>query len=121
MMPKTPLQVTHKVPGRGVVAALDELWHREGALTAADLRKLTVVAQAVQDAYNALDNLTMICVEEVEDLENRGAQDPSKATRVVQARQALGRFEDLSMERGDPEQIDVATLGEVAEQEGPRP
>jgi len=120
MHPQTPNQVTQKVPKNGVITALDEIWHREGPLTAADLRSLTTISQAVSDLYDALDRLSMISAEEVEDLENQGAQDPSKATRVVQARQALARFNDLALERVDPESIDVARLDDVVD-EGPHP
>lgn len=115
MTPQTPKQVTPNAPGNGVIAALDDLFHREGPLTAADLRRLTQISQSVSDLYHALDNLTMICVEDVEELENIGAEAPAKATRVVQARQALSRFDDLTIERLDPESIDVARLDDVVE------
>lgn len=115
MTPQTPTQVTPNVPNNGVIKALDDIWHRDGPLTAADLRSLTQISQVVSDLYTALDNLTVMCADEVEDLENTGAQDPAKATRVVQARQALTRFDDLMIERVDPETIDVARLDDAVD------
>ncbi len=120
-MPQTPKHATSIAPANGVILALDRIWHREGPLTAADLRDLNAISQAVSDMREALDMLSGICTEEVEDLENHGAQDPSKATRVVQARQALTRFDDLTLERIDPESIDVARLGEEADGPNPAP
>lgn len=117
---QTPKQVTPNPPGNGVIKVIDEIWHREGPLMAADLRNLTAVSQTVSDLYEALDHLTMLSAEEVEDLENQGAQDPAKATRVVQARQALARFNDFTIERVDPESIDVARLDDVVDSLGSR-
>ena len=127
MTPQTPKQVTPHTPRNGVIAALDEIWHREGPLTAADLRTLTTVSQSVSDLYDALDRLSMLNTEEVDELENQtpAAQDPAKAPRIVQARQALARFDDLTVERIDPESIDVARLDDIvddaAARKGPRP
>lgn len=115
MTPKTPMQVTPNVPKNGVIRALDDIFHREGPLTATDLRSLTHISQSVSDLYEALDMLTGMNVEEVEDLENTGAQDPAKATRVVQARQALVRFNDLTIARVDPEDIDVERLDNLGD------
>jgi len=118
-MPQTPKHATPNAPANGVILVLDRIWHREGPLTAADLRDLNAISEAISDMRTALDNLSEICAEEVHDLEKSGAQDPSKATRVVQARQSLARFNDLTRERIDPELIDVATLRE--EVDGPNP
>lgn len=111
-MPQTPKHTAPNAPANGVILVLDRIWHREGPLTAADLRDLNAISEAVSDVHTALDYLSEICAEEVHDLEKSGAQDPSKATRVVQARQALVRFNDLTRERIDPESIDVATLAD---------
>ena len=119
---QTPRQMTPSVPINGVVKALDDLWHTEGPLSAADLRVLSKISQTVVDLHNALDSLSRLAVVEVEELENSGAQDPAKATRVVQARQALARFDDLTIERVDPESIDVVRLDDVVDlSESPRP
>lgn len=121
MNAQTPKQVTPDSPANGVITALDEIWHREGPLTAADLRTLTTISLATCDLYDALDQLARLSAEEVEDLENNGGQDPAKATRVIHARQVMARFNDLSRERIDPESIDVARLDDVDDREPTMP
>lgn len=106
MSPQTPKQVTPNSPGAGVIATLDDIWHREGPLSAADLRNLTAISQSIADMYHALDMLTQISAEDVQDLENHGGSDSSKLSRVHQARHALARYDDLTIERIDPEDLD---------------
>lgn len=116
MSPQTPMQTAPAAPEHGVIRTLDRIWHREGPLTAADLRDLNAVSQTVNDLYAALDALSMLSATEVEDLENTGAKDPTKATRVVQARQALARFDNVTIERVDPEEINVDRLDDIVDQ-----
>lgn len=52
-MPQTPKHATSIAPANGVILALDRIWHREGPLTAADLRDLNAISQAVSDMREA--------------------------------------------------------------------
>lgn len=101
----TPMHTTPKAPENGVIKTIDRIWHREGPLTAADLRDLNAVSQSIKDMYDALDILARLAAEEVEELANTGSEDPAKLARVHQARHALARFDDLTVERIDPEEV----------------
>lgn len=102
----TPLSTTSKAPERGAIKALDRIFHREGPLTAADLRELIQISVVINDLYNAADMLQGIADEELQETVNLGGcGDPSKLGRVHQARHAMARCNDLAIERIDPDDV----------------